>query len=75
MCTVWEKLENNTIEENKQIRRVNEPGHEKMCLIPYANNKGADQRSLISAFVVRCQDRMKPLDYNRNFKILAGLYS
>ena len=20
-----------------------EPGHEKMCLIPYANNKGADQ--------------------------------
>ena len=29
-----------------------------MCLIPYANNKGADQpahpRSLISTFVVRC---------------------
>ena len=20
-----------------------EPGHEKMCLMPYANNKGADQ--------------------------------
>ena len=42
-----------------------EPGHEKMCLMPYANNKGADQpvhpRSLISAFVVRCQDRMVPL--------------
>ena len=37
-----------------------EPGHEKMCLIPYANHKGADQpahpRSLISAFVVRCLD-------------------
>ena len=37
-----------------------EPGHEKMCLMPYANNKGADQtahpRSLISAFVVRCLD-------------------
>ena len=35
-----------------------EPGHEKMCLIPYANNKGADQpahtRSLISTFIVRC---------------------
>ena len=35
-----------------------EPGHEKMYLMPYANNKGADQpahpRSLISAFVVRC---------------------
>ena len=33
-----------------------EPGHEKMCLMPYANNKGADQpahpHSLISAFVV-----------------------
>ena len=31
-----------------------------MCLMSYANNKGADQpahpRSLISAFVVRCLD-------------------
>ena len=37
-----------------------EPGHEKMCLMSYANNKGAYQlahpRSLISAFVVRCLD-------------------
>ena len=37
-----------------------EPGHEKMCLMSYANNKGANQpahpRSLISAFVVRCLD-------------------
>ena len=37
---------------------VIEPGHEKMCLMLYANNKGADQpahpRSLISAFIVRC---------------------
>ena len=45
----------------------NEPGHGKMCLMPYANNKGADQpahpRSLISAFVVRCQDRMIPRVY------------
>ena len=45
----------------------NEPGHEKMYLMPYANNKGADQpahpRSLISAFVVRFQDRMIPLVY------------
>ena len=44
-----------------------EPCHEKNCLMPYANNKGADQpahpRSLISAFVVRCQDRMIPLVY------------
>ena len=31
-----------------------------MCLVPYANNKGADQpahpRSLISAFIFRCLD-------------------
>ena len=44
---------------------TNEPGHEKMCLMPNANNKGADQpahpRSLISAFVICCQDRMVPL--------------
>ena len=37
------------------IINVYEPGHEKMCLMSYANNKGADQpahpRSLISAFV------------------------
>ena len=36
---------------------ANEPGHEKTCLMSYANNKGADQpahpRSLISSFVVR----------------------
>ena len=41
------------------------PGHEKMCLMSYANNKGADQparpRSLISAFVVRCLDSVMPL--------------
>ena len=42
-----------------------EPGHEEMCLMPYANNKGADQpahpRILISAFIFRCQDRIIPL--------------
>ena len=36
------------------------PGHAKMCLMHYANNKDADQpahpRSLISAFVVRALD-------------------
>ena len=51
----------------KQGNKRNEPGHEKMCLMPYANNKEADQpanpRSLISAFVVRCQDRMIPVVY------------
>ena len=45
----------------------NEPGHEKTYLMSYANNKGTDQpahsRSMISAFVVRCQDRMIPLVY------------
>ena len=43
-----------------------EPGHEKMCLLSYANNKGADQpahpRSLISAFVVRCLDSILSLE-------------
>ena len=43
-----------------------EPGHEKLCLMSYANNKGADQsahpRSLISAFVVRCLDCIIFLD-------------
>ena len=42
-----------------------ESGHEKTCLMSYANNKGADQpthpRSLISAFVVRCLDSVMPL--------------
>ena len=39
------------------------PGHAKTCLMPYANNKGADHpshpRSRISTFVVRCLDSMK----------------
>ena len=47
-------------------KNIIEPGHEKMCLISYANNKGADQpahpRSLISAFVVRCLDSIISLD-------------
>ena len=36
----------------------NEACYEKTCLMPYANNKSADQpahpRSLISTFIVRC---------------------
>ena len=63
----------------KYTQNVNEPGHEKMCLMPYANNKGADQpahpRSLISAFVVRCRQNDTSSLYIRNFKILAGLCS
>ena len=38
------------------------PGHAKTCLMPYANNNGADQpehsHNLISTFVVRCLDSM-----------------
>ena len=45
---------------------ISEPGHKKMCLMSYANNKGAAQpahpRSLISAFVVRCLDSIISLD-------------
>ena len=48
------------------INNKTEPGHEKMCLMSYANNKGADQpahpRSLISAFVVRYLDSIIYLD-------------
>ena len=48
----------------------------KMCLMSYANNKGADQpahpRSLITAFVVRCLDNIISLIYSRNFKTLAS---
>ena len=44
-----------------------EPGHEKMCLMSYANNKGADQSahpcSLISTFFVRCLDSIISLDF------------
>ena len=36
-----------------------------MCLMPYANHKGADQpahpRSLISIFVIRCLDSIMPV--------------
>ena len=39
--------------------------HEKTCLVPFANNKGADQpahsRSLISAFVFRCLGYIIPI--------------
>ena len=43
-----------------------EPGHEKMCLMSYAKNKGEDEtahpRSLISAFGVHCLDSIISLD-------------
>ena len=42
--------------------------------VSYAICDNMHPRSLISAFVVRCQDRMYSL-YSRNFKILAGFCS
>ena len=48
------------------VTKALEPGHEKMCLMAYANNKDADlpahPHSLISAFVVRCLDSIISLD-------------
>ena len=50
----------------RQLVKTIEPGHEKMCLMSFANNKGTDQpahpRSLISAFIVRCLDSIISLD-------------
>ena len=47
-----------------------------MCLISYANNKGADQpahlRSLISAFVVRCLDSIISLNSIAEISRLAS---
>ena len=47
---------------SKGCEKQNGPGHAKTCLMPYANNKDADQPahpcSLISTFVVRCLDSM-----------------
>ena len=49
-----------------ELQSPTELGHEKKCLMSYANNKGADQpahpRSLISALVVRCLDSIISLD-------------
>ena len=46
--------------------KLTDPGHEKLCLMSYANNKVADQPahlySLISAFVVHCLDSIISLD-------------
>ena len=75
------KQNNTTVEDVQEMSQYNallthksecckgtqslEPGHEKTCLMPYANNKGADQpahpRSLISTFVVRCLDSVMSL--------------
>ena len=47
-------------------------------VLPYANNKGADQpahlHSLISAFVVHCLDSISPFSISRDFKPLPSFY-
>ena len=52
-------------EKERYYNSIVEPGHEKTCLMLYANNKGADQpahpRSLISAFVALCLDSVMSL--------------
>ena len=52
----------NGVDLDQTAPSVSGPGHAKMCLMPYANNKGVDQpaypHSLISTFVVRCLDSM-----------------
>ena len=55
-----------------------EPGHEKMCFMSYANNKGTDQpahpHSLISTFVVRCLDSIISLDSTAKISRLASFH-
>ena len=51
---------------NKNIQlALFKPDHEKTCLIPYGNNKDADQsvhlRNLMSAFVVHSLDSTIPI--------------
>ena len=42
---------------------IHEPGHERMCLMSYTNNKGADQPTHPhSAFVIHCLDSIISLD-------------
>ena len=57
------KRKNNNIKQKEAAIRT----HRRLICSPYANNKGADQpahpRSLISAIVVHCQNRMIPLLY------------
>ena len=57
------------IKEGRKLRKFRavkpESSNFLFLLLPYANNKGADQpahtRSLISAFAVRCLDNIIPL--------------
>ena len=39
-----------------EVSNANEPGHEKMCLMSYANNKGADQSGLFLVWLETPED-------------------
>ena len=62
-----------------KFENIFQPGHKEMCLMSYANNKGADQpahpRSLISAFVVRSRDSVMSSFCNQNFNPHASFCS
>ena len=65
-----------TVPSNIVYLVILEPGHEKMCLMSYAENKDADQpthpHSPISAFVVQCLDSIISLD---SIAKISRLYS
>ena len=66
-----------TVESHRYTHYWFEPGHEKMCLMSYANNKGADQlahpRSLISAlFYSLLRQYNISRFFSRNFMTLAS---
>ena len=52
--------------------------HEKICFLPYANNKGTDQpahpRSLISTFIISCWDSIIPILAIPQISRLASFY-
>ena len=77
ICTKISRYLNDvTTVHNAHMGYIYEPGHKKMCLMSYANNKGVDQpahpRNLISAFVVCCLDSIISLDSIAEISRLAS---
>ena len=64
LASVGVKIEHTVDSQNQDWFSIclSGPGRAKTCLMPYMNNKGADQpahpHSLISTFFVRCLDSM-----------------
>ena len=60
-------LNTHSVITQRYVLQINEPDHEKTCLMSYSNNKDADQpahpSSLISAIVVRCLDSVMSLAF------------